>query len=166
MTLKWDFFFKSRFGAQPRLRKPKNYNFWRIITHLQDTVLPGFCPTQKNLPKPSIVHQSPPWIQHTNAKFGDYFSRKRLKSADFWSKIPTFYQKKSADFRFRKCNLFKRRYPKWRQTRLTKKEKKYIQEEIILCVLCNPLEFECDDAVVKNQKKRPKTCHTFIIGDK
>ena len=60
----------------------------------------------------------------------------------------------------------KRRYPKWRQTRLTKKEKKkYIQEEIILCVLCNPLEFECD-AVVKNPKKRPKTCHTFIIGDK
>lgn len=32
------------------------------------------------------------------------------------------------------------------------KEKKNLQEEIILCVLCNPLEFECD-AVVKNQKK-------------
>ena len=48
---------------------------------------------------------------------------------------------------------------------LNKERKKYIQEEIILCVLCNPLEFECD-AVVKNPKKRPKTCHTFIIGDK
>ena len=45
------------------------------------------------------------------------------------------------------------------------RKEKYIQEEIILCVLCNPLEFECD-AVVKNPKKRPKTCHTFIIGDK
>ena len=33
------------------------------------------------------------------------------------------------------------------------RKKKYIQEEIILCVLCNPLEFECD-AVVKNPKKK------------
>ena len=87
------FFVKSRSGARPRLPKPKNYNFWRIITHLQDTALLGSCPTQTNLPKPSIVRQSPPWIQHTNAKYGDYFSRKRLKSADFRSKIPTFCQK-------------------------------------------------------------------------
>ena len=81
------------------------------------------------------------------------FSRKRLESADFRSKIPFFYQKIS---RFRKCNL-SRRYPKWRQTRLTKKEK----EEIILCVLCDPLEFQCD-AVVKNQKKDLK--HVILLS--
>jgi len=46
-----------------------------------------------------------------------------------------------------------------------RKKKNTYKRKLFYVFYVTLLEFECD-AVVKNPKKRPKTCHTFIIGDK